>query len=66
MPLADPTGAGDSFGGAYAACRMLGFSPRDAVRRAIVSAGMAVGTEGAEAALALDPAEAARRLAASA
>lgn len=66
VPLADPTGAGDSFGGAYAACRMLGFSPREAVRRAIVSAGLVVGTHGAEAALALDPAEAARRLAASA
>ncbi|KQT46342.1 hypothetical protein ASG43_12025 [Aureimonas sp. Leaf454] len=66
VPLADPTGAGDSFGGAYAACRMLGLSPREAVRRAIVSAGMVVGTEGAQAALALDPDEAARRLAASA
>lgn len=65
VALVDPTGAGDSFGGAYAACRMLGFTPFEAVRRAIVASGMVVGTEGAEAALALDPAEAHRRLAAS-
>lgn len=66
VDVLDPTGAGDSFGGAYAACRMLGYAPPDAVRRAIVSAGMVVGSRGAEAALALDPAEAARRLATSA
>ncbi len=64
VQVVDPTGAGDSFGGAYAACRMLGHPPAEAARRAIVSAGMVVGCEGAEAALALDPAEAARRLAA--
>ncbi len=60
--IVDVTGAGDSFGGAYCACRMLGLDPVQAVRRAIVAAGMVIGSSGADAALALDPAEAARRL----
>lgn len=58
----DPTGAGDSFCGAYAACRLLGFNPREAVRRACVSASLVVETAGAEAALAIDPAAARERL----
>ncbi|OSP54712.1 carbohydrate kinase family protein [Pseudoruegeria sp. SK021] len=63
VQIADVTGAGDSFGGAYCACRMMGMPPAEAVRRAIVAAGMVIGCSGSDAALALDPAEAARRLA---
>jgi sugar/nucleoside kinase (ribokinase family) len=59
----DPTGAGDAFCGAYAACRALGLKPREAARRGIVAAAMVVETRGADAALALDPAAAAARLA---
>lgn len=66
VEVVDVTGAGDSFGGAYCACRMQGMEPVQAVRRAIVAAGMVIGCSGADAALALDPAEAARRLAAMA
>lgn len=62
VDVVDVTGAGDSFGGAYCACRMLGLDPKESVRRAIVAAGMIIGCSGADAALALDPAEAARRL----
>jgi sugar/nucleoside kinase (ribokinase family) len=50
----DPTGAGDSFCGAYAACRLLGFSPSQAAQRAAASAALVVGCSGIEAALALD------------
>ena len=50
----DPTGAGDSFCGAYAACRLLGFSPPLAARRAAASAALVVGCSGVEAALALE------------
>jgi ribokinase len=50
----DPTGAGDAFCGAYAASRLLGFSPVDAARRATVAAAMVVGSAGAEAGLTLD------------
>ena len=50
----DPTGAGDSFCGAYAACRLLGFSPSQAAQRAAASAALVVGCSGVEAALALD------------
>jgi sugar/nucleoside kinase (ribokinase family) len=50
----DPTGAGDSFCGAYAACRLLGFSPPQAAQRAAASAALVVGCSGIEAALALE------------
>ncbi|WP_102109655.1 carbohydrate kinase family protein [Oceaniglobus roseus] len=62
VEVVDVTGAGDSFGGAYCACRMLGLDPVEAARRAIVAAGMVIGCSGADAALALDPDEAGRRL----
>lgn len=58
----DPTGAGDSFCGAYAACRVLGMPPVEAARRACASAALVVETGGAEAALAIDPASARARL----
>jgi hypothetical protein len=51
--VVDPTGAGDSFCGAYAACRMLGHSPLDAAQRAAITAALVVGCSGLEAALAL-------------
>jgi ribokinase len=53
-PVIDPTGAGDSFCGAYAACRLLGFSPLEAAQRAAASAALVVGCSGVEAALALE------------
>lgn len=49
--MVDPTGAGDAFCGAYAACRMLGLDPEDAVRRAASTAARIVECRGAEAAL---------------
>jgi sugar/nucleoside kinase (ribokinase family) len=49
--VVDPTGAGDSFCGAYAACRLLGHSPLDAARHAAASAALIVGCSGVEAAL---------------
>jgi sugar/nucleoside kinase (ribokinase family) len=52
-PVIDPTGAGDSFCGAYAACRLLGHSPLDAARMAAATAALVVGCSGVEAALAL-------------
>jgi ribokinase len=52
-PVVDPTGAGDSFCGAYAACRLLGHSPFDAAQRAAVTAALVVGCRGVEAALSL-------------
>jgi ribokinase len=51
--VVDPTGAGDSFCGAYAACRLLGHSPLDAALRAAATAALVVGCSGVEAALAL-------------
>jgi ribokinase len=57
--VVDPTGAGDSFCGAYAANRLLGCDPAEAVRRAAISAAMVVGCSGAEQALKLLPADAA-------
>jgi len=51
--VADPTGAGDSFCGAYAACRLLGHSPMESVRRAVATAARVVGCSGVEAALEL-------------
>jgi ribokinase len=49
----DPTGAGDSFCGAYAACRLAGLSPLEAARRATLTAALVVGCSGVEAALQL-------------
>lgn len=49
----DPTGAGDSFCGAYAACRLLGHAPVEAARRAAASAALVVGCSGVDAALQL-------------
>jgi hypothetical protein len=51
--VVDPTGAGDSFCGAYAACRLLGHEPLEAARRAAASAALVVGCSGVEAALRL-------------
>ncbi len=50
-PLVDPTGAGDSFCGAYAACRLQGMTPLEAARRAAATAALVVGCSGVEAAL---------------
>lgn len=58
----DPTGAGDAFGGAYAACRLQGLPPLESARRAQVAAALVVECRGASAALALDPLAAARRM----
>ncbi len=49
----DATGAGDSFCGAYAACRLLGHSPAEAARRAAATAALVVACRGAAAALSL-------------
>jgi hypothetical protein len=51
--VVDPTGAGDSFCGAYAACRLLGHSPVEAARGAAATAALVVGCSGVEAALCL-------------
>jgi ribokinase len=53
VPVVDPTGAGDGFCGAYAACRLLGHSPFESVRRAVASAALIVGCSGVESALRL-------------
>jgi len=50
----DPTGAGDAFCGAYAACRLSGLQPLDAARRAAATAALVVSCRGVEAALALE------------
>lgn len=60
--VADLTGAGDAFCGAYAAGRAVGLPPLEAGRRAVVAAAMVIECAGAPAALALSPAEARRRL----
>jgi ribokinase len=60
--VADLTGAGDAFCGAYAAARAGGLDPVEAGRRAVVAAAMVIECAGASAALALCPAEARRRL----
>jgi ribokinase len=60
--VADLTGAGDAFCGAYAAARASGLDPVEAARRAAVAAAMVIECAGAPAALALSPAEARRRL----
>ncbi|MGI9417098.1 MAG: carbohydrate kinase family protein [Geminicoccaceae bacterium] len=56
--VADPTGAGDAFGGAYAAARLMGHDPPEAARRGVAAAGVVIASEGADAALRADPAEA--------
>src|ERR1700730_11920685 len=53
IPVIDPTGAGDSFCGAYAACRLLGHEPLEAARRAAATAALIVGCSGVESALQL-------------
>jgi ribokinase len=53
IPILDPTGAGDSFCGAYAACRSLGHEPLEAVRRAAASAALIASCSGVESALQL-------------
>jgi ribokinase len=58
----DPTGAGDAFCGAYAACRAQDLPPPEAARRAAVAGAMVVACAGAEAALGLSPSEAVRHL----
>jgi ribokinase len=60
--VADLTGAGDAFCGAYAAARAARLDPVEAARRAAVAAAMVIECAGAPAALALSPAEARRRL----
>ena len=55
VDVRDPTGAGDAFCGAYAACRLQGIPPAGAARRATVAASMVIECEGADAALALSP-----------
>lgn len=51
----DPTGAGDAFCGAYAACRLLGHAPAEAARRAALASARVVQCSGVEAALRLEP-----------
>ena len=65
VEVRDPTGAGDAFCGAYAACRLENLSPVEAARRATVAASMVIECGGADAALALSPDTARRRLEAS-
>ena len=60
--VVDLTGAGDTFGGAYAAARLIGLDQLAAGRRGAIAAAMAVECTGAAAALALSPTEAERRL----
>ena len=55
VEVRDPTGAGDAFCGAYAACRLQDVPPAEAARRATVAASLVVECEGADAALALSP-----------
>lgn len=53
VAIADITGAGDAFGGAYAASRSSGHDPIEAARRGTAAAALVVATEGADAALQL-------------
>jgi ribokinase len=65
VPASDPTGAGDAFCGGVLAGLLRGETQRDALRRGTVSASFAVGTSGADRALAAAvPSEVAARLAA--
>jgi hypothetical protein len=63
--VVDPTGAGDAFCGAYAACRLLGMTPADAAARATISASLVVRVSGVEPAMALQPATARAALSAT-
>jgi ribokinase len=54
VEVLDPTGAGDAFCGAYAACRLLGHAPDEAARRAVASAALVVACRGVAAALRLE------------
>ena len=49
--VADPTGAGDAFGGAYAAARVSGLGPVEAAAAGTRAGGMAVEVTGADATL---------------
>jgi hypothetical protein len=51
VKIVDPTGAGDAFCGAYAACRVLNLPPLEAARRAAASAARIVQCRGVQAAL---------------
>ena len=51
VALVDPTGAGDAFGGAYAAARLMGRDPPEAARRGIAASAVVIQSEGAHAAL---------------
>lgn len=62
VEVRDPTGAGDAFCGAYAACRLQDVPPAEAARRATVAASLVIECEGADAALALSPDAARHRL----
>ncbi|MDH3662366.1 MAG: PfkB family carbohydrate kinase, partial [Alphaproteobacteria bacterium] len=42
VTLADPTGAGDAFGGAYAAARLMGRDPPEAARRGIAASAVVI------------------------
>jgi len=53
VQVVDPTGAGDAFCGAYAACRVLGLPPTEAAGHAAHTAALVVGSPGVEAALSL-------------
>src|SRR5579863_5537719 len=55
VTVVDPTGAGDAFCGAYAACRLRGDRPMEAARRAMATAALVVGCTGVEQALSLHP-----------
>jgi sugar/nucleoside kinase (ribokinase family) len=59
--VTDPTGAGDAFCGAYAACRLQGIEAVAAARRAAAAAALVIETGGAGAALALTREAAAAR-----
>jgi len=61
VPVIDPTGAGDAFCGAYAACRLIGYDCVEAARRAAASAALVVGCSGAEQALRLEQPELSHR-----
>ena len=62
VEVRDPTGAGDAFCGAYAACRLQDVPPAEAARRATVAASLVIECEGADAALARASNTARRRL----
>ena len=51
-------GAGDAFGGAYAAARLMGHNPPEAARRGVAASAVVIQSEGADSALCADPVEA--------